>query len=602
MYVICAQLLIAAAALQAQPEGAATPGTPRPQARRPAILMISPDDPDQPYIQPIIQGFREGLTTAPEAPTLDLEFFDQIRFGDRQAYGGEFIEWLHRKYSRDRLDLIVATQQQTLQLLAERPGSPWNGLPVVYGSLGNLTIDISKTHPTASGVVMENFFPLTLQGIKAAVPETSRIALIYGASVAIRERASWFAAQLPAQGFDVLDLGGLAIDDIRARVAALPPGTVPLMLQFPLDGSGRRFAPGEACALISAAANRPLFVNNGFEMGCGMVAAPALDFNTFGRELAAQSLRRLQGAPAETVTIPVSRYARLAFDWRQVERWGIDVSRLPPGSEVRFRVPTAWELYRSYIVTTLSVVGVQTLLIAGLLIHRRKRHKAEIALRVTSDRNRELAAGLMTAQEEERTRIARELHDDVGQRVASISIALSGVKRKIGPRDDGVEDELSTLLQETMGLSKDLRDLSHKLHPGALEHVGLVEALKARCEELTFEARVIARVDVAHGWSEVPYDIGVCLYRVAQEALRNVTTHARATTAQIALARQNGHVVMRVTDDGRGFDVNGAAGRRGLGLVSMSERVRMLGGRFEVQAAQNTGTVVVATLPIGEKP
>ena len=96
------------------------------------------------------------------APTLDLEFFDQIRFGDRQAYADEFIEWLHRKYRRDRIDLIVATQQQTLQLLAERPGNPWNGLPVVYGSLGPLSIDISKTHPTASGVVMENFFPLTL--------------------------------------------------------------------------------------------------------------------------------------------------------------------------------------------------------------------------------------------------------------------------------------------------------------------------------------------------------------------------------------------------------------------------------------------------------
>jgi signal transduction histidine kinase len=89
---------------------------------------------------------------------------------------------------------------------------------------------------------------------------------------------------------------------------------------------------------------------------------------------------------------------------------------------------------------------------------------------------------------------------------------------------------------------------------------------------------------------------------VAQESLRNVTRHAHATTARISLARQDGQVVMRVADDGRGFDANGAGGRRGLGLISMDERVRMLGGSFQVQAAQNAGTVVVATLPIGERP
>lgn len=302
------------------------------------------------------------------------------------------------------------------------------------------------------------------------------------------------------------------------------------------------------------------------------------------------------------MTIPAPRYATLAFDSRQLKRWGIDPSRLPAGSDVRFRVLTAWDLYRWYIVATVSVVVVQTLLIAGLLVNRQKRRRAEDALRVTSDRNRELAAGLLTAQEEERTRIARELHDDVGQRLASLSIALSSVKRKIGPRPDGADDELSGVQQETMSLSKDLRDLSHELHPGALEHVGLLEALRTRCEELSLESSFTARVDVADGWSEVPYDIAVCLYRVAQEALRNVTKHAGATTVRISLAHQNGHVVMRVTDDGRGFDDHGTAGHRGLGLVSMGERVRMLGGMFEVKAAQNTGTVVVATLPIGEKP
>jgi signal transduction histidine kinase len=246
------------------------------------------------------------------------------------------------------------------------------------------------------------------------------------------------------------------------------------------------------------------------------------------------------------------------------------------------------------------LIALQGLLFVLLLVQRQKRRTAEASARMTSDRNRQLAADLISAQEEERTRIARELHDDVGQRLASLSIALSGVKRKIGDRNDGAGDELSALQRDIMRLSRDLRDLSHTLHPGALEHVGLVEALKTRCEELSLVSAVKARVKV-DTWSEVPYDVAVCLYRVAQEALHNVATHAHASCAEICVARQDGRVVMRVTDNGRGFDPTAATVNRGLGLLSMGERVRMLGGTLSVQTIHNAGTAIVTTLPIGER-
>jgi signal transduction histidine kinase len=230
-----------------------------------------------------------------------------------------------------------------------------------------------------------------------------------------------------------------------------------------------------------------------------------------------------------------------------------------------------------------------------------ERKQVETKLRASHQQIEDLAGRLITAQEAERTRIARELHDDVGQRVASLLIALSTLKRKAGHRGlEGMDEQFSTLQRDTMALSKDLRDLSHELHPGALEHVGLVEALRTRCEELNLDSTFNARLEVDEGWSELPYEIAVCLYRVAQEALRNVARHAQATTAQISLARQNGQVMMRVTDDGRGFETNGAR-HRGLGLISMDERVRMLGGTFQVQPGPHMGTVVIVTLPIGER-
>src|SRR5262249_41049446 len=154
------------------------------------------------------------------------------------------------------------------------------------------------------------------------------------------------------QGFDVLDLGGLAIDDVRTRVAALPDNTVPLLVQFPQDARGQRFGPGEACAAISPMANRPLFANLAFEIdsGCGALAGTVVDYAMTGRELGLLARRRLEGAPPETVTIPMRRQSHLAFDWRQMQRWHVDSARIPSGAEIRFRTPTVWESYRWYIV------------------------------------------------------------------------------------------------------------------------------------------------------------------------------------------------------------------------------------------------------------
>ena len=254
-----------------------------------------------------------------------------------------------------------------------------------------------------------------------------------------------------------------------------------------------------------------------------------------------------------------------------------------------------------------SVTGLYRWRVSSLKRRRRalevevaERKQVEEMLRASHGKIADLAGRLLTAQEAERTRIARELHDDVGQRVASLSIALSTLKRKLGPTHDSVDD-VATLQRETMRMSKDLRNLSHELHPGALEHVGLVEALRTRCEELRVESNVRASVDVAEGWSEVPYDMALCLYRVAQEALRNVTSHANATTARISLARHGGDVVMQVADDGQGFIASDPAMHHGLGLMSMDERVRMLGGTFQVQPGPHNGTVVVASLPLGAR-
>jgi two-component system sensor histidine kinase UhpB len=248
-----------------------------------------------------------------------------------------------------------------------------------------------------------------------------------------------------------------------------------------------------------------------------------------------------------------------------------------------------------------SLVALQTLLIGILVVNRASRRRAEVALRDSYARIRDLAGRLIHAQEVERASIARDLHDDVGQRVASFSIALGTLKRRLDGADDVVRADLASLQRETIALSKDLRLLSHELHPGLLQQLGLVEALRARCDELQAEAGLAVEFDVEPELGVVSDEISLCLYRVAQEALRNVVSHAQAQSARLSLVRHDGQLSLHVSDDGCGFSGGEVLPHRGLGLVSLEERVRMLDGTFTIDSSDRSGTTVSVTIPCDDR-
>jgi signal transduction histidine kinase len=255
--------------------------------------------------------------------------------------------------------------------------------------------------------------------------------------------------------------------------------------------------------------------------------------------------------------------------------------------------------WREYGPLVLAAAGLMIAVAVGVFLREHRRlTRAQAALAASYGQLRGLAGRLVTAQEEERKRIARDVHDDIGQRVASLSIALSAAKRKV-PKDEGALVEvLSALQQQARKVASDLRELSHDLHPAALDQLGFVEALRGRCAQAEAESGVAIELEAAGEWPEVEGAVALCLYRVAQEVLRNVTQHARARSARVSLERREALVVMRMVDDGCGFD--GAAARSsGIGLVSLAERVRLLGGTLEVETAKAAGTTVTVSLPAG---
>jgi PAS domain S-box-containing protein len=222
------------------------------------------------------------------------------------------------------------------------------------------------------------------------------------------------------------------------------------------------------------------------------------------------------------------------------------------------------------------------------------------ALRASSEEIQSLAGGLIVAQEAERARIARDLHDDVSQELAGLSIALSNLKRQLGGLQTEVDvaGALTLLQQRTIALAENIRSLSHDLHPGVLKHAGLVAALNAHCAEFQrqHQVEVMFRAD---DFGSIGPEADLCLYRVAQEALRNIGTHAAARRATVQLARTRTGAELTIADDGNGFDLTQANRHRyGLGLLSIHERVRLAGGTVSIVTAPNQGTTVQVRIPV----
>lgn len=211
---------------------------------------------------------------------------------------------------------------------------------------------------------------------------------------------------------------------------------------------------------------------------------------------------------------------------------------------------------------------------------------------------RSLLGRLIDVQEAERRRISRELHDDLSQKIATLSVAISRLKRQLPLSDSELIAELDNLRQKTNSLTNEIRRLSHQLHPAVLEHLGLVTALESYIGNFRDEEQIDVRLTADIGEERVPFQTSICIYRVAVEALRNVSRHSGAASAAISLRRHNGSLELRVTDSGKGFDVLAFRRGGGLGLVSIEERLRLLQGSCEIHSTPEKGTTLVARVPL----
>ena len=209
---------------------------------------------------------------------------------------------------------------------------------------------------------------------------------------------------------------------------------------------------------------------------------------------------------------------------------------------------------------------------------------------------RQLAGRLIQAQEDERSRIARELHDDLAQRVSLLVFHLEQLRRGLVSEQSSLAEETRKLHDMASDLASDIHHLSRKFHPAGLRYLGLGPALRELCERVSTQKPVGIDVRVDDLPKPIPEDISLCLFRVTQEALSNALKHSQARTIMVEGEEEGALVRLRISDDGVGFDPANVSS--GIGLTSMRERLRLVGGELFVSSAPNSGTTITAQVRV----
>jgi signal transduction histidine kinase len=260
------------------------------------------------------------------------------------------------------------------------------------------------------------------------------------------------------------------------------------------------------------------------------------------------------------------------------------------------------------MITAVVVYAALTALISALLVERSRRQRAEhahraseAALRSSGTDARHLASRLIATQESERYRLARDLHDNLGQKLALLCIDLQrlGTSPSLPPAE--IAASVAQLLERATDIAGDVHCLSHDLHPPKLDLLGLAPAIEALCRDVSRQYDIRIEFRQRGVRRRVSPEAALCLFRIAQEALQNVVKHSGGSAASVRLVGTARSICLHVADGGKGFDLASYSGA-GLGLLSIRERAHLAGGRVGIRTAIDRGTRIVVTLPVTWEP
>ena len=586
---VAAWLLMAAVSLL----GAAWPCS----AGGPKRVLILAEGPILPYGLVLRDSLVAGLRDNQEPLNIYEEAIDRTRF-DSAEYDRQLVALYRSKYLDMAPDLVITITEAALDFAVRHRAELFPRSPLLFGAVDERAVRTHDLGANVTGVFNHYDARTTIEGALKLHPDTRRVVVVGGASRLDRSYLDVVRQDLSdlASPTTVSFIADTPLRDVLNSVGALRDDALVLFLSMQSDGDGVARTSIDVIKEVRRVARVPIYGLSGNLMGRGIVGGVLFDVRTHGADLAQRARQLLSGVKASDL-VPMRSPNTLLFDARELSRFGVDEARLPSGARVEHRQVGMWTSHKETILIAGAILLGQFFLIAGLMMQRQQRRRADAALR-------DVAGRLIAAQEAERSRLARDLHDDVSQQLAGLSIALSGLKRRAGlvERATDLQDDVATLQQRATTLAESVRNLSHDLHPDALHHTGLTASLTGYCHRLSLSQPFEMHCSTRGDFSSIDQETAVCLYRITQEALHNVVKHAHARHVNVRLLRTDDRAELLIVDDGRGFDKESSEHCAGLGLVSMTERARLSGGAVSIVSGLNRGTRIRVQVPLTQHP
>ena len=390
---------------------------------------------------------------------------------------------------------------------------------------------------------------------------------------------------------EIVYLTDMEMNSLLEQLRKLPDHSIEFYTSFFQDSTGNRFLNAtKALPMIVAASNGPDFGMSDTYLGNGIVGGYVLPFEKQARMTAQIVGGLLDGKQAKAIPIKTLS-SEYEFDWRELQHWHIAEASLPLGSVIMFREPGLWERTKWAWITSLLIIAALSSITFYLQSSRKQ-------LTLAKEKQMQLSGMLINAEEKERSRVASELHDDFSQRLAILALGLENVDEATPASLEQVHKQLQELARSTSELGSDLHTLSHRLHSSTLESLGLVPAVDALCREFTCKQGIRADFSCDEIPRSINPDAALCIFRIVQEALRNLKKYSGAEEAEVHLRMTGDRLEIRVRDKGRGFSLSELGQNGGLGIRSMEQRARLLGGKFKIHSEPGKGTTLEAWVPL----
>jgi len=571
------------------------------------ILVLHSYDLNTTWVRDVMEGIESTLEQYEGNIKIDVEYMDARRIRDEKHFENLLALYKHKANFKN-YETVITVNNDAIQFLLKHRSELYPGVPIVFCGVSSALEYLFSNEDMITGAMSAKMLHPTLDAALKLHPSASKVYFIcYTRKPRKKQLMKEYlaAAQKRFYGraeFIERRLAEPSVEELIKAIDGLGSESIVIFTGLYKDKQGNRYIFKDAYDSILEHCKAPIYVLSKQWFGFAPVVGGCVNSGFHqGQAAARMTLRILNGEKPEDIPIIRSGLDKYIFDYAQLKRFGIGLSKLPAGSIVINKPESFYYLYKEWIWAVTTVICILTLLVLILSANILRRKRAELKLLEYQRQLKNLASKLSLTEERERRRIATQLHDEICQSLVISKLKLDAICQK-KPADGNSE----TLREVRLALDdavKNSRSLTSDLSFPVLYELGLEAAVSEWLDEQIGQKYGISTEFFDDGREKIlDDDIRAILFRNVKELLINVVKHARASKIRVECSRVNEQVHISVQDDGVGFADTGTAAifssSGGFGIFSIKERLEQVGGRLEIESETDKGTKVTMIAPL----